>query len=97
MSELGEPRPVGEGGVEPKPVSELGEPRPTGEGGVEPKPVSERGEPKLEHDSGDPRPEGEFGETETIEEVGGSWREDSCLERWVALNVLKSAVAGCLR
>ena len=88
MSELGEPRPVGEGGVEPKPVSELGEPRPTGEGG---------GEPKLEHDSGDPRPEGEFGETETIEEVGRSWREDSSLERWVALNVLKSAVAGCLR
>ena len=88
MSELGEPRPVGEGGVEPKPVSELGEPRPTGEGG---------GEPKLEHDSGDPRPEGEFGETETIEEVGGLWREDSSLERWVALNVLKSAVAGCLR
>ena len=25
--ELGEPRPVGEGGIEPKPVSESGEPR----------------------------------------------------------------------
>ena len=94
-NEFGEPR--------SKPVSEFGEPNLIGESG---------GEPKLESEFGDHRSaaESEFGLVEVGEEpeqpgtgtgtivgLGGFWREDSCLERSVTLNVLKSAVVGvCL-
>ena len=37
-------------------------------------------------------PESECEQHGTSEDVGGSWREDSCL----VINALNSAVAGCL-